>query len=679
MITDRSRFEPALPGGPLIAEHALVSPIASGAYGQVWLARSALGTHRAIKLVHRANFDHDRPFEREFAGIQKYEPVSRCHEGLVDLLQVGRNNTEGYFYYVMELADAVESPKAESRSPKEGRSPNAELQPVPGDMPSGLEHRDLGSYVPRTLASDIARRGRLPLEECLRVGLSLSSALGYLHGQGLVHRDIKPSNVIFVEGVPKLADVGLVTSVGETRSYVGTEGFIAPEGPGTPQADIYSLGIVLYVMSTGKSHQDFPEPVSDLTNQPDHAQWLELNEVIHKACRAELRERYQSAQQMHEELALLQAGQSVKRERAAQRRQRAATKLSLVALGVACLIMPLQLLGAFKHGHTPNPEAVRLYELGRWHYNQLTTEDHDKALNYLTRAVQVDPKYAQPYGEMAALYTWNILSGVDTEQERHRRTQEIAEKALAINPDQAEGHAALSWTRFLERDWRGAEKEVVQAIKENPDLAIAHDMYCFYLTLVGRTAEARREGQRAEELEPPGSRRVTAIIAAFPLMADRRHDEVIEQLRGVLELDKNFADGHLFLAGCYEAQSNYVAAIEQYRTFSLLTGQDPVRVAISYDALREAYETSGQKGYFRKWIELILADQALPDEKQMFIEMDLEGYYALLGEKEKALDDLEKHFDEPNVWQQVKFKWQYDNLHDEPRFKALVKRARLEN
>src|SRR5262249_6617353 len=126
MIADRSRFGPALPGVPLIAEHALVSPIASGAYGQVWLARSALGAHRAIKLVHRSKFDHDRPFEREFAGIQKYEPVSRCHEGLVDLLQVGRNDAEGYFYYVMELADAVESPKSENRSPREGRSPNGE-------------------------------------------------------------------------------------------------------------------------------------------------------------------------------------------------------------------------------------------------------------------------------------------------------------------------------------------------------------------------------------------------------------------------------------------------------------------------------------------------------------------------------------------------------------------------
>src|SRR6516164_4431902 len=337
------RFEPALPGVPLIAEHALVSPIASGAYGQVWLARSALGTYRAIKLVHRSNFDHDRPFEREFAGIQKYEPVSRCHEGLVDLLQVGRNDPEGYFYYVMELADRVESPKSEIRGPKEGQSANAEYRLPSETTASPLTTRGLRTYVPRTLKSDIARRGRLSFEECVQVGLSLSSALAYLHGQGLVHRDIKPSNVIFVEGVPKLADVGLVTHVGETRSYVGTEGFIAPEGPGTPQADIYSLGIVLYVMSTGKSHQDFPEPVSDLTNQPDHAQWLEFNEVIHKACRAEVRQRYQTAEQLHEDLALLQRGGSVKQKRAAQRRWGIVKGFGIAAAGLALLIASLLL------------------------------------------------------------------------------------------------------------------------------------------------------------------------------------------------------------------------------------------------------------------------------------------------------------------------------------------------
>src|SRR5205814_9369801 len=100
--------------------------------------------------------------------------------------------------------------------------------------------------------------GRLQPDECVRIALSLTSALEHLHQNGLVHRDIKPSNIIFVNGAPKLADIGLVADVDEARSFVGTVGFIPPEGPGTTQADVYSLGKVLYEMLTGEDRQEFP-------------------------------------------------------------------------------------------------------------------------------------------------------------------------------------------------------------------------------------------------------------------------------------------------------------------------------------------------------------------------------------------------------------------------------------
>jgi tetratricopeptide (TPR) repeat protein len=66
---------------------------------------------------------------------------------------------------------------------------------------------------------------------------------------------------------------------------------------------------------------------------------------------------------------------------------------------------------------------------------------------------------------------------------RLERVREIADKALAINPNSPEGHTALSWCRFLERDWRGAEEAIRKAIKLNSDFALAHDIYCFYLSM----------------------------------------------------------------------------------------------------------------------------------------------------------------------------------------------------
>jgi hypothetical protein len=179
--TDRN--EP-LPRNPetviLVPDHTLLRIVGSGAYGEVWLARSAFGTPRAVKVIRLGDFPDPRPFDREFRGIQRYEPVSRGHDGLIDILQVGRNEPAGYFYYVMELADAVpdeEGGARAARSSPAGAGPgdagsSRSTTPIPTSArpPEFPE----ASYAPRTLRHEIKSRGRLPLAECLRLGATLA-------------------------------------------------------------------------------------------------------------------------------------------------------------------------------------------------------------------------------------------------------------------------------------------------------------------------------------------------------------------------------------------------------------------------------------------------------------------------------------------------------------------------
>jgi serine/threonine protein kinase/tetratricopeptide (TPR) repeat protein len=654
---------------PLIPDYELISCIGVGSYGEVWLARSALGTFRAVKIVARGSFEHDQPFEREFKGIQRFEPISLTHESQVKILHVGRNEAAGYFYYVMELADDAGNKKEKSSAAEESK-----ILSVP------FSARSSTAYVPRTLKHELQTRGRLPVEECVQIGLALTTALAHLHEHRLIHRDVKPSNIIFVNGVPKLADIGLVTDIEATRSFVGTEGFIPPEGPGTVSADLYSLGKVLYEISMGRSRLDFPAlPANwDEIPQADQARLLEFNEVLVKACESAPKRRYASAPQMHDELQLLQRGKSVKDTRTRERHWAAAKKLGLTGAAAALLITTGIFLNGFKLGHRPDPRAGSLYEWGQWYYNQLTPEDHRKAFEYFTQAIQADPKFIEPYGELTMLYVWGDIPGFHTDEERWQKARAIADKVLAIDPSHAEGHIALSFSHFLKRDWRGAEAEILQAVKLNPKLPIPHCLYCYYLAMQRRTEEARREGHQAELLEPPAGYRLAAILAAWPFIAERRFDLAIAELRKALDQDRTFVVGYTFLGKCYEAQGNYSAALDAWNQGDLIAGEDaPDKVTAVYKALRQAYATSGVQGYCRKWIELTLGEPAHPEEKKMFPEYDLPGYYALLGEKAKALKWLEDNFDRPNVWTRIKFEPLYDSLHNEPRYQALVVRARL--
>lgn len=254
---------------PDIRDHETLRLIGRGAFGEVWLARSVTGVFRAVKVVWREDYDKPDSFEREFEALKRFEPISRRHEGLVPILQVGRNEQEGFYYYVMELADDVER----------GRDIDPE------------------TYKPHTLGLQMKREKRVPAEQCIKLGASIAEGLDYLHRNQLIHRDVKPSNLIFIDGACRLADIGLVALLGQ-RSFVGTEGFVAPEGPGTAASDIFSLGMVLYEASTGKDRLDFPDLPSCSESGADLEVWRRLQDAICTACAPKAKQRFVNAREM---------------------------------------------------------------------------------------------------------------------------------------------------------------------------------------------------------------------------------------------------------------------------------------------------------------------------------------------------------------------------------------------
>lgn len=263
-VVDRNRAAETVPQAPAIPDYELLRRIGRGSYGEVWLARGVTGVLRAVKIVWRERFADAAPFEREFRGLKEFAAISLEEPVQLALLHAGQNAAAGFFYSVMELADDAEH----------GRT----IAPA--------------TYVPLTLAELRARRGRLPAEECVRIGVELARALAALHRHGLVHRDIKPSNVILVGGRPKLADIGLVAPAADARTFIGTEGFVPPEGPGTPAADVYAFGKLLYELATGLDRADFPRLPPAVAGLPDAPMLFRLNAVILRSCAPNPRDRY---------------------------------------------------------------------------------------------------------------------------------------------------------------------------------------------------------------------------------------------------------------------------------------------------------------------------------------------------------------------------------------------------
>ncbi|RME70868.1 MAG: hypothetical protein D6781_05525, partial [Verrucomicrobia bacterium] len=169
---------------PRIPDLTLLRPIGRGSYGEVWLARTVTGVYRAVKIVYRSRFEDERPFLRELDGITRFQRSAGRQQRQLALMHVGTDEADAFFYYVMELADDIET--------------GTDIDPE--------------RYTPHTLKAELQRQRPFPAEKAVRLAIELTRALQGLHTCGLIHRDVKPSNIIIVAGLAKIADIGLVSS-----------------------------------------------------------------------------------------------------------------------------------------------------------------------------------------------------------------------------------------------------------------------------------------------------------------------------------------------------------------------------------------------------------------------------------------------------------------------------------
>ncbi len=259
--------------------YEIIEKIGSGGMATVYKAKChVLNRYVAVKIL-RDEYTTDSEFIRRF-NTEAQSAASLAHPNIVSIYDVG--NEGNLYYIVMELIQG------------------------------------------KTLKEIIVEDGSLPWKWAVNVAIQIASALEVAHKNNIIHRDIKPHNIIITEeGIAKVTDFGIAKAVSNSTitafgTTIGSVHYFSPEhargGFTDAKSDLYSLGVVMYEMITGKVPFDADTPVSvalkhmqETPKEPNKIKPnlpISVNNIIMKALEKDVSLRYQSATEMLKDLTL---------------------------------------------------------------------------------------------------------------------------------------------------------------------------------------------------------------------------------------------------------------------------------------------------------------------------------------------------------------------------------------
>jgi eukaryotic-like serine/threonine-protein kinase len=321
--------------------------------------------------------------------------------------------------------------------------------------------------------------------------------------------------------------------------------------------------------------------------------------------------------------------------------------------------------------YTANPEAYQDYLKGRYWWNKANPE---KAIEYFQQAVAKDPGDAQAYAGLADSYVLLAGSafGLVPPEDAYPRAKEAALKAIELNDTLSEAHIALGLVKTEhDWDWSGGENEFRRAIALNPNSARAHQAYgVALLGATGRFEEAVGELKRALELDPL-SLLINSNLAAA-LFNTRQYDNAIEQEQKILDLDPNFMLAHFSLGFSYVQKAMYKEGTAEFEKAVAISPGN----TLALTGLGTAYAAAGRRPDAQK-----VLDKLNELSKQKYVPAVYRtAIYAVLGEKDKAFEWLEKGYEDRAIYN-IKAMAQaplYDSLRSDPRFADLLRRMNLQ-
>lgn len=318
---------------------------------------------------------------------------------------------------------------------------------------------------------------------------------------------------------------------------------------------------------------------------------------------------------------------------------------------------------------TSDEEAFRLYQRGRYLWNQRTFDGASRAIRSFEEAIARDPQFARAYAGLADALMFSP-SPEGTRMELTEKAREKANQAIRLDPQLAEPQASLGLIA-INSDWDfvAGESHLRRAIDLDPNYATAHHwLGDVCLAQSGRFDEALVELHRARDLDPL-SPIINADIGKALYLA-RRYDEAIGQLGYSLELDPSLGIAHMWMALSYLAKSDPEAAKKEA---AMTDWGDPFLKQVMAEMINAAGD---KKSEARTNLERLLrnADKKTQDNNACAIAY----VYSQLGDNERAIEWLEREFANFGVGAVgLKTVPLWDPIRQDPRFQQLLKRIRF--
>lgn len=317
---------------------------------------------------------------------------------------------------------------------------------------------------------------------------------------------------------------------------------------------------------------------------------------------------------------------------------------------------------------TTNAAALHAYLQGREQHERRTGQALDQAIASFQRAIQLDPRLAIAYVDLADCYLLQSHYETRPPSDFFPKAKRVLTKALKLDETMAEAHAQLGYVYLrYEWDWSNAEMAFRRALALDPSLPTAHQWYSEFLSAMGRHEEAVDHIRQAQALDPTSP--TIAAQLGLRLYLARHYDQAIEAFRHAIQLDATSAAARRDLALVYLQTGRARDAISELQRAVEYTGHKTTAALLAH-----AYAVSGDTDEARKILNNLLASAQQTYASAYAIAL----VYAGLDDQEKMFMWLNRAFAQrtlPPVFFKAHPLW--DRFRSDRRFIKLVRRVGL--